>query len=330
MTGSSRSNPVGARVCFIVPTLKRPDFLRRCLEAIEKQTVPPASILVGIRPDDEASHAVVMTLSQRMRVSAVEAKGVGVIGSMASCLGHATEEFVALVDDDVELPAHWLETMVGHLASYPNALAAAGRDLLQDHPEMRLSEKRVADVGRVHWYGRITGNHHRGNGKPRFVDVLRGSNCLFRGSFLREVGFDQCLRGQGAQVNWELALAFQAMGRHAPFFYDPSVGVIHHTAPRCDADTVHRGRFHAGSIADISFNETFVTAKYAPGWRRAAILAYQILVGTPLAPGAAHIVKRILSGDEQLVTRVRATFTGRFQALSEARKEIQTRQPCPL
>lgn len=97
--------------------------------------------------------------------------------------------------------------MICHLKRHPDVLGAAGRDLLQDHPEMRRTEPRILDVGRLHWFGRITGNQYRGGGKPRKVDVLRGSNCLFRGAFLRGAGLDEILRGQGAQVHWEVALA---------------------------------------------------------------------------------------------------------------------------
>ena len=310
--------PTAVQVCFIVPSFNRPEYLRRCLASIAAQSVSPAVVLAGLRADDEASRAIVAEWETRLPVQAVVANGVGVIGSMSSCLAHAKGEFIALIDDDVELPPEWLEKMLGHLASHPKALAAAGRDLLQDHPEMRREEHRVLDVGSVHWYGRITGNHHRGGGGARFVDVLRGSNCLFRGAFLREAGFEKRLRGKGAQVNWELALAFQAMRRGARLFYDPQVEVIHHVAPRADADVLHRGGYDTEATKDQAFNESFAAAAHAPGWRRFAVLTYQFCAGSPLAPGLAHFLKRALQGDPHLLARTRATVSGRLQAITLA------------
>jgi len=303
-----------APVEFLVPTLKRPDFLRQCLASIHDQTVAPMRVLVGMRRDDAASREVIAEFPHEF-VHTVEARGVGVIGSMSLCLKETSERFVALVDDDVELPPHWLETMLGHLDRHPEVQGAAGRDFLQDHPQMRLAEKCVADVGRFHWYGRITGNHHRGGGKPRHVDVLRGSNILFRGDFLREAGFEQELRGQGAQVGWEMALAFQAMARANRFFYDPAVKIVHHVAPRSDADALHRGGWNAGAASDCAFNETLIARKHLRGWRRAVCLAYLGLVGSPLVPGLLHAAKRCWQRDPYLRERITATISGRIAAL---------------
>jgi cellulose synthase/poly-beta-1,6-N-acetylglucosamine synthase-like glycosyltransferase len=299
----------------IIPTLKRPDYLRRCLDALTAQTVPPASVLVGVRNDDTASCAVVQEFMRRMPVKMVEAQGVGVIGSMSSCLAHTSEKFVALVDDDVELPPHWLGSMLVHLENQKHVLAAAGRDFLQDDARMRRREMLKMDVGRILWYGRITGNHHCGGGHARKVEVLRGSNCLFRGGFLREVGFECELRGQGAQVNWELALAFQALQRGSGFFYDPGIEVIHHVAPRSDADQLHRGGWDAEATAHSAFNETLVVRKHLRGFQRVTCLAYQALIGSPLAPGFLHALKRCLGRDRFVHKRIAATFSGRMAAL---------------
>jgi GT2 family glycosyltransferase len=313
----------GARpgVQIIVPTLKRPNFLRRCLAAIQAQTIEVERVLVGIKPDDGQSLAVVDEFVDRLPVQSVEAKGIGVIGSMSSCVKLASEEYIGLVDDDVELPPHWLETMLSHLAENPDVMAAGGRDFLQDYPAMRRTEARVADVGQFHWYGRITGNHHRGGGKPRKVEILRGSNCLFRGEFLRGVGFEQALLGEGAQVNWELALAFHAMHRKCHFFYDPNVEIIHHTAPRFDQDALHRGGFDSRATFNNAFNETFLVARYAPGLRKWTALAYQGAIGSSLAPGFLHFLRQVTTREARAIARLKATFQGRSAALVETAKQ---------
>src|ERR1700730_9582019 len=87
----------------------------------------------------------------------------------------------------------------------------------------------------------------------------------FRGSFLKSVRLDENLRGQGAQVHWELVLALRARQQAKRLFYDPEIEVIHHVAPRLDADQIHRGRFSYEATVDLAFNETFVILKYVSG-----------------------------------------------------------------
>ena len=303
-----------AGVSLIVPTLRRPEFLDRCLRSLCLQSSPPSEVLVGIRADDDLSPPVVRKFVDALSVKTVEAKGVGVVGSMNSCLAQAKGRLIGFLDDDVELPPDWLEKMILHLKNHPDVLGAGARDLLQDHPEMRRREPRTLDVGRLHWFGRITGNQYRGSGRPRKVDVLRGSNCLYRGEFLRKVGLEETLRGQGAQVHWEVALALQARSQGKCLFYDPDIEVLHHVAPRLDADQIHRGRFSYDATVDLAFNETIVLLKYAGGLFRITSLLWQILVGSPQCPGAAILVRSALALKPIAFPKIRATLKGRLLA----------------
>ncbi len=312
-------------VSLIVPTLRRPEFLARCLGSLALQNGRPAEVLVGIRADDDLSPAVLGRFSDRLNIKHVEAKGVGVVGSMNSCLFQAKGLWIGFVDDDVELPPDWLERMIGHLNSHPDVLGAGGRDFLQDHPEMRRNEPGTLDVGRLYWFGRITGNQYRGSGRPRKVDLLRGSNCLFRGSFLKSVGLDENLRGQGAQVHWELVLALQARQQGKSLFYDPEIHVLHHVAPRLDADQIHRGHFSYDATVDLAFNETFVILKYALGLFRITALIWQLLVGSPQCPGVAVLIRSALAFKPIGYPKIRATLTGRFLAWRAYLKRLPAR-----
>ncbi|MGV3660595.1 MAG: glycosyltransferase family 2 protein [Prosthecobacter sp.] len=301
----------------IIPTLKRPDHLRRCLEALRKQKIHADHVFVGVRADDHVTNDVIREYEAVLPVLAVEARGVGVVGSMNSCLAECRAPWIVLLDDDVEIPPHWVSTMLGHLASRPDLVAAGGRDMLQDYPEMRRTEPLEEDVGNVHWFGRVTGGHHRGGGTAREVQVLRGSNCLFRGDFLRACGFERGLRGKGAQVNWELALGLQAKAQNLRMIFDPSVQVIHNVAPRHDGDTVHRGVFNFEGTSDIAYNETFVALKHGTGLVRWTIPLWQALVGSHVCPGLARTVDFLMRPRSLARQRFTATFVGRWIALCE-------------
>ena len=49
------------------------------------QTKPANEILVGIRADDHSNDEALKKYRERLAVRSVEAKGVGVVGSMNSC-----------------------------------------------------------------------------------------------------------------------------------------------------------------------------------------------------------------------------------------------------
>jgi FkbM family methyltransferase len=160
------------QVSLIVPTLRRPDYLLRCLSSLALQTERPTEVLVGIRANDDLSRPILRKFADTLEIKAVNAKGVGVVGAMNSCLTEAKGQLIGLVDDDVEFPPDWLETMIRHLDDHSDVLGAGGRDFLQDHPAMRRSEPHTPDVGRLHWFGRITGNHTMQLTK-RFLHLLK-------------------------------------------------------------------------------------------------------------------------------------------------------------
>jgi GT2 family glycosyltransferase len=319
----------GFQVSVIVPTLRRPDYLLRCLSSLTRQTSTPTEILVGCRPDDQLTPPIIRMFFDRSEIKSIAAKGVGVVGSMNSCLAEAKGHLIGLVDDDVELPPEWLERMIYHLENHPDVLGVGARDFLQDHPIMRRSEPRISDVGRLYWFGRVTGNHYRGKGGPRKVDLLRGSNCLYRGAFLKSVGFDESLRGQGAQVHWELALALQVRQQGKRLFYDPEIEVLHHAAPRMGDDQIHRGQFSYNATVDLAYNETLVIIKHGSGLFRVMALLWQLLVGSPACPGMANFVRNAIKSKSSGFLKIRATFKGRFLALvaqAKASRDTERRQ----
>jgi len=46
-----------------------------------------------------------------------------------------------------------------------------GRDWVYHGTQLEDGARKV--IGRVHWFGRVIGNHHLGVGEPREVDVLK-------------------------------------------------------------------------------------------------------------------------------------------------------------
>lgn len=304
----------------ILPTRQRPDFLDRCLRSLAQQSEPIHEILVAVSPDDGESIHMIESWKPSLPVRQVIATGRGVVGAMNACLDVSSGDTVLLLDDDVELPADWLRGMKVHLLADSCVAGAGGRDLLQDHPELRKSEPLLAHVGIVEPWGRMVGNHHRGAPPARPVRFLRGSNCLYRGDFLRAVRFDERLRGAGAQVHWELSLGFAAWQAGLRLIYDPTWCVLHHVAPRHDGDGNHRGIFDANGVYDMTYNEVLILMMDAPKGVRARCLAWNFFVGSVTCPGLFQIPRLVLKREAFLGARIQAAWRGRIDALRAARK----------
>jgi hypothetical protein len=111
-----------------------------------------------------------------------------------------------------------------------------------------------------------------------------------------------------------LALALKARQRGKCLFYDPEIEVLHHVAPRMDADQLHRGRFSYNATVDLAFNETLVILKHGSGVFRVTGLLWQLLVGSPACPGIAILVRSAIESKPLGFLKIRATLKGRFLA----------------
>lgn len=227
-------------ISIVLPTFRRPELLRRCLDTLLTQTHPACEIIVGRREGDIDSAKILAQYKSRsggLVRDAVVGRDDNLVASMNAALALSTGSLVALTDDDAEFPSDWLERMVS-LFHDPSVGGAGGKDIQAANPG------EATKVGLLQWFGRIIGNHHLGIGPVRDVDVLKGVNCCFRGDELRAIGFDRRLRGLGNVSNWELAVCFAFARQGYRLVFDPSLEIIHHTGPRFDDDTNNRGIFN--------------------------------------------------------------------------------------
>ncbi len=293
------------RTTVVVPTFRRTAKLTRCLAAIRAQTMAPSEVLVTVRDTDTASRNVVGAHTDWPALREVPVSRAGVVAAMNAALDATTGDIVALTDDDAEPAPDWLERMAHVLEAHADVAGVGGKDI-----QSGVSAER-ADVGRVQWFGRVIGNHHIGVGPARDVDVLKGVCCAFRTEAIRTIRFDERLRGQGAQVHWELALCLALRRAGWRLVYDPAIQVTHHVAPRHDADQLHRGRFDSAPHEDAVFNETLAMREHLRGLRRLAFESWSLLVGTAESPGIAQLPRVVLSEGSQGWQRFLATRRAR-------------------
>jgi GT2 family glycosyltransferase len=304
-------------ISVLIPTWRRPDELANCLEALREQIVPADQIVIAARQDDHPTHHKLKALRLSGNLPAgVEVVMVGAVPlteSMNMGLQRTTGDLVALTDDDAVPWRDWLSRCQSYFED-PDIGGVGGRDW-QPH-----ERQAVHRVGKVSWYGRITGNHHRGTGPARDVDILKGVNACFRGDVLRSIGFDRRLRGRANVTHWELSLCLALRRRGWRLVYDPVIGVEHRPAMRHDGDVNTRGGFELISHSDGVYNESLALLDHLGAASRVAWLAWSTLVGTIGTPGPIQAVRRWFKLRETpglIVSRMRSSWDGRFAALAD-------------
>ena len=234
----------------------------------------------------------------------------GVVSALNAGLAAAQGDIMAITDDDTVPRPDWIQRIELHFRGNDELGGVGGRDWV--HHDDKIEDGRAVMVGRVRWYGRVIGNHHLGVGGPREVDVLKGANMSYRRPAVHEIGFDDRVRGSGAQVHFELALGLAVKRAGWKLIYDPAVAVDHYPAQRFD--DYQRDKPSLQGLQNAVHNETYALLRWLPWWRKPLAFVYGLLVGTRLAPGLMVAGERwVRQSDREAVgRRFRASMRGRL------------------
>jgi GT2 family glycosyltransferase len=139
-TGPCRG-PATPRISVVVPTWRRPDLLRRCLDALCAQRLPGEAFEVIVCDDGptEETRRLVEALAQGRRRSGPQIRYVPVSATQGPAAArnrgweHARADIIAFTDDDTVPDPAWLEQ--GLAAMTPAFGALAGRVVMPlPHP----------------------------------------------------------------------------------------------------------------------------------------------------------------------------------------------------
>ena len=305
-------------ITVIVPTYKRPDDLRRCLEALKRQTLPPVRVNVVRRDIDGATEAMLVAydagaLAMQVHVVAVP----GVVAALNIGLAQAIGEAVAMTDDDAAPHPDWLERIAGHFSRDPRIGGVGGRDRIFQG-DRKDDWPPDARVGVSSWFGRPYGNHHCGVGPAREVEQLKGVCMAFRRAAIGELRFDRRLLGAGAQVFNESLFGGAIRRAGWKLIYDPAILVDHYPSVRPDSD--QRGQIDRKALRDSIHNSTLGYLEYMPPDRSTALLLYQLLWGSRQAPGLAAAIVYTLRGDRMAFHGFREVLLGMLGGIATFRQ----------
>ena len=303
------------RISVVIPSYRRTDVLGSCIEALLAQDRQADEVIVVVREDDHESRELV---GRYDAVRCVLVTEPGAVHAMAKGALASDGDVICFSDDDARAHRDWLARIEAVLEGDAGLAAVGGRDLIHELDGSPRPTTLSEEVGVFHWYGRLVGNHHRGTGPARDVDVLKGVNSAYRREFL---ALPEGLRGAGTQIHFEVVMGSSIIKRGGRLSYDPAILVDHYPAKRQDAD--QRDAPPASAIAGHAYNLTTAAAVRSP-WRLIARVTYATTVGDAAMPGLLRALLALARGDLATAKRLGGALSGNLAA---ARDWVLGRRP---
>ncbi|HEX4284348.1 MAG TPA: glycosyltransferase [Terracidiphilus sp.] len=276
----------------LIPTYRRPADLLRCLDGLQMQEKFPDDVMVIVRNEDTGTRNAIAHYDRGglpLRILMVEKAGT--VHAHNVGIDACTTDVLAMIDDDTVPHAHWLRTILEDFQADPRLGGLGGRDRCFDGRV--FDESKEPTVGRLQWFGRAIGNHHRGYGAMREVDLLKGANMSFRHAALETARCDVRLRGRGAQPNEDISLTLAVKRAGWKIAYDPNALVDHYQA-------IREEKRHYGGVGPITDSVPFIDFAYNEVigvWdslslvRKIAFVIWSVLIGTGVCPGVVQAIR---------------------------------------
>jgi glycosyltransferase involved in cell wall biosynthesis len=312
------------KITVIVPTYRRTTDLVRCLQALEKQIRTIDEVIIVVRDTDiETWDLFKKPDLAQLPLKLISVSQPGVIAAMNMGLSQASGDIIAFTDDDAAPHSNWLQNIEAHFLADAQIGGVGGRDIIhRTEPWFTGSREQV---GLLQWHGRVIGEHHRGVGQARAVDVLKGVNMSFRHSAIQGLRFDERMRGTGAQVHFEVAFCLALRRNGWKLIYDPAILVDHYIAQRFDED--QRDHFNAIACINAVHNETLALLEHLSPAQRLIFLLWSILVGTRQAFGLIQWLRHLPSERWLATQKCLASLQGRWQGIFTWLQSGRNQQP---
>ncbi|WP_435169792.1 glycosyltransferase family 2 protein [Paenibacillus glycanilyticus] len=295
------------RISVVIPTFKRVDSLTNCLDGLSKQQRQPDEIIIVARDTDQETIDL-LSHSGNTLLKSVLVYRSGAVAAYNAGIKSAFGDIIVITDDDTVPYPDWLARIEQHYEADSQLGGLGGKDWVYHAGRLEYGEAR--SVGKLSWFGRMTGNHHIGIGAPREVDILKGANMSFRREAIAGINFDERLRGNGAQVHLEIGVSLLVKQGGWRLRYDPSVCVNHYPAERFDEDK--RNLFNETACMNMAHNETYMILKHSNAFRRMMYVMWVITVGSSPSPGLLQLIRMVPREGVTAFRKLSTTFRGRW------------------
>ena len=306
----------------VIPTYQRPEWIKRAVHSLARQTRLPDEVIPVMRDTDTATHVAVGELEAESLPFPIRRGVVSEPGFMPPVYEGfqlAGGDVIAVLDDDAEALEDWCERLLGHYGD-PNVGAVGGRYINM------LGEGQLQDVGttrRVGYltlFGKLVGDMYKDPtfDSPMDVSFLMGGCMSYRREVARRLEFDWELNRVVA-THYEVDLGLQVRRMGCRVIFDPKVKIRHYTAPRSVV-----GNRKVGDVDAVrwnAFNEMRIVVRRCAAWRGAIHVSRGLVIGVRQAPGFLPWVLGPLSRRAGFVTAAaRPAILGRLHALATLRR----------
>ncbi|MEI6453719.1 MAG: glycosyltransferase [Actinomycetes bacterium] len=209
------------KISVVIPSYRRTDVLGFCLDALFGQDRLADELIVVVREDDEKSRRF---LTSYENVRCVLVNQAGAVHAMAHGALASSGDIICFTDDGARPHRDWLSRIEAGFLAEPGLAALGGRDCIHEADGSPRPTLLTEEVGIFRSYGRLIGNHHRGQGQARRVDVLKGVNSAYRREALAlPVGLRDRHGGQ-----FEVVMGAFIQRNGGQLSYDPELQVDHY------------------------------------------------------------------------------------------------------
>ncbi|MEZ4222795.1 MAG: glycosyltransferase [Polyangiaceae bacterium] len=263
------------KISVLVTSYGRRPYVERCIASLLAQTRLPDQIVMVTRVGDaDTEHFVEETIASYrgpVRFAHGKVSEPGVLAANRVGVDLVDGDILSFIDDDAAARPDWMRKIERWFELDPKLGAVGGRDVI--HTAEGIVESPANSVGRIHWYGRITGNHEKIFDGAAYADHLKGVNMSYRRALLPE--FDEHILGNAHHYETDLCFAVKNQGYRVLF--DGDLVVDHYQdAPR------HLAGARPGADAEkayfIQHNRVYVMMKNLPLARQSAFLVYAFVI----------------------------------------------------
>jgi GT2 family glycosyltransferase len=229
------------RVSVIVPTIGRPDSLRRLLESLRDQTVAAHEILIADGSDTGAIAALTNDTEwsrARLPLRRIDVHPPNAVKQRCAAIVEATGDFLLFLDDDVVLEADCVERMLDVFRAQPSVVGVMANFNNQSWPMPTRAWRlylRLSGFGEGGWQGRVVGPLLRFGYEPvreqlMPMEWLSTCNTMIRRAAYDSAGGFSDFFLHRCTMNEDVDLGLK-LSRVGPIVLNPAARLAHFHAP---------------------------------------------------------------------------------------------------
>ena len=318
-------------VTAIIPTIGRPDSLRRLLDSLSRQTTPLHEIIIADASSTSdtaqllADWAGTPSSASQYRPPSINRVAIhppNAVRQRQAAIALATGSHLLLLDDDVVLEPDCVRELLAVIRAQPDLVAAVADYRNQPWPRptrlWRLYLRHVLRLPDAAWQGRVLGpllrfGYHPAPPRPSPMQWLGTCNSIVsRAAYLRAGGFsDFFLHRCTMNEDVDLGLKLSKLG---PIALCPKARLSHHHAPA--------GRLPVSLVAEDDLYNRFAVLHQTLGKSKVRALGLVLLFcAVETLSNIYHSIRRL---DFKLVL---LPLSGRTRALFRIAIQIGSSRP---